>query len=409
LPDILLRAVNLSILATRLVRNVTIPAMKEPETISDAERYSRLRIRWSLIYHLAEIGFLLVLTLFARYIATEWLPGASPEKAWGIVVVFYLVAAVAYAAMMTAVTYHAKFTIRRQFGLASQASGTAFLDSSWASVLRLSLSVPSIVLIILPWGFDQNMGHYLSIAGIIFVIMLLLIGQKFQYRRILGMPAKRMSVDELPVEVAVFVKEHAPSNLQLFLLDSVSKGQEMFAAFSGSRNKPKIFIGNSMASLFIHREMRSVVAHELGHWKGNHAERTLMAFGGCFGVSCVMAILVFHRIVGSQTSLPEIVLIMPVAFLIIAVVCFLLRPIQMALSRYQERRANAFALETTNDPAAFVSAMKKLAANNLSAGKPPWWLRAFYETHPTLEEVIQQAEEYAKSQNLPLPGTINGL
>ena len=73
-------------------------------------------------------------------------------------------------------------------------------------------------------------------------------------------------------------------------------------------------------------------------------------------------------------------------------VSLLLTPLGNAWSRYNERRADRFALTLTDRPAAFISAMRRLGAQNLAEERPSaaaFWL--FY-SHPTIDERIESAK-----------------
>jgi STE24 endopeptidase len=72
-------------------------------------------------------------------------------------------------------------------------------------------------------------------------------------------------------------------------------------------------------------------------------------------------------------------------------VSLLLAPISNAWSRYNERRADAFAVRLSGRPAAFVSAMKRLGAQNLAEERPSRVAYWFFHTHPTMEQRIANA------------------
>ncbi|MBI3945758.1 MAG: M48 family metalloprotease [Armatimonadetes bacterium] len=65
-----------------------------------------------------------------------------------------------------------------------------------------------------------------------------------------------------------------------------------------------------------------------------------------------------------------------------------------ALSRHWERRSDRFALEMTDDPAAFISAMRKLAEQNLADPDPPAPIEALLYDHPSIRNRITMALEY---------------
>jgi STE24 endopeptidase len=65
-----------------------------------------------------------------------------------------------------------------------------------------------------------------------------------------------------------------------------------------------------------------------------------------------------------------------------------------AWSRRNERRADEFALALTRLPAAFVSAMRRLSAQNLAEERPSRPALWFFHTHPPIDERIESARRF---------------
>jgi STE24 endopeptidase len=64
------------------------------------------------------------------------------------------------------------------------------------------------------------------------------------------------------------------------------------------------------------------------------------------------------------------------------------------LSRAHERRADRFALSLTRNPEAFVSAMRRLGAQNLAEDEPSRLVQLLFSSHPSMRERIAQAKGY---------------
>ena len=91
---------------------------------------------------------------------------------------------------------------------------------------------------------------------------------------------------------------------------------------------------------------------------------------------------------------PEDVAGLPVIVLSAIAVSLISAPALNALSRRNERRADRFALELAGQPGAFVSAMRRLGAQNLADTRPSRLTRWLFQTHPTIEERIDYARRY---------------
>jgi STE24 endopeptidase len=62
------------------------------------------------------------------------------------------------------------------------------------------------------------------------------------------------------------------------------------------------------------------------------------------------------------------------------------------MSRAFERSADRFALDLTDNPAAFISAMRRLAAQNLAEDHPSRAVQWLFYSHPPIRERIAAAE-----------------
>jgi STE24 endopeptidase len=69
------------------------------------------------------------------------------------------------------------------------------------------------------------------------------------------------------------------------------------------------------------------------------------------------------------------------------------------MSRAHERRADNYALETTRQPAAFISAMKRLSQQNLAEENPSRLVQWLFYSHPPIRERIAAARRWQQLQN----------
>jgi STE24 endopeptidase len=69
-------------------------------------------------------------------------------------------------------------------------------------------------------------------------------------------------------------------------------------------------------------------------------------------------------------------------------------PAAHAMSRAFERRADRFALRLTRNPGAFISAMRRLGAQNLAEENPSRIVQWLFHSHPPVRERIAAAEAF---------------
>ena len=129
-------------------------------------------------------------------------------------------------------------------------------------------------------------------------------------------------------------------------------------------------------------ERDSVVAHELGHVKGNDIQRGLLFVAlvtplALIFVSGASRALVGRRGVelGQPASLPALALAIGVTSFVIGIA-------GNQLSRAVEARADTFALQLTDDPKGMIQLQQQLADRNLSDPDPPEAFTFVFGTHP---------------------------
>lgn len=142
--------------------------------------------------------------------------------------------------------------------------------------------------------------------------------------------------------------------------------------------------------------VRTVVAHELGHWRRRHLRRSL-ALGTVLSLGLFLLLRVVStwdpalewagvRSIGDPESLLLVVLVLVGGQLVLGFV-------QSWHSRALEREADIEALRLTNDRSGFQDMMRSLMTRNLAELAPSWvsYLRL---DHPPPAERLQLAENW---------------
>jgi STE24 endopeptidase len=145
-------------------------------------------------------------------------------------------------------------------------------------------------------------------------------------------------------------------------------------------------------------ELRSVIAHELGHVKGDDIVRGIawLAIVAPLGVLFVqLAGGALTRRSGDDPLSPAA---LPALALSLAVALFVLGVVSNQLSRRVEARADTFALQITRDPHAFIGLQKQLALTNVAEPESPAALQWLFGTHPDTMQRIGAAVEFEREQ-----------
>ena len=80
--------------------------------------------------------------------------------------------------------------------------------------------------------------------------------------------------------------------------------------------------------------------------------------------------------------------------MILSMLMFAASPFTNFASRYQETRADKYAIEMTKNPEAAITSFQELSRSGLSQINPPFLVKIFRYTHPSMLDRISSLEEY---------------
>lgn len=85
---------------------------------------------------------------------------------------------------------------------------------------------------------------------------------------------------------------------------------------------------------------------------------------------------------------------LPLFLVITSVLMFTISPFSNYISRYQETRADRYAIEMTGDKEAAISSFQELSRVGLSQVNPPLLVKVFRYGHPTMLERLLMLQDY---------------
>ena len=184
----------------------------------------------------------------------------------------------------------------------------------------------------------------------------------------------------------------------VFQFDMSRRTKAANAALAGLGNTRRIILGDTLLNEFTPDEIETVLAHELGH----HVHKdipvgilldTLTTLVGFYlaGLGLRWGAAVF----GAQG--PADIAAFPVFLLVMGLYGLVTMPLGNAFSRWRERRADEYSLQTTRKPEAFASAMTRLANQNLADADPEPWVELLLYSHPALSKRIAMAQSFAST------------
>lgn len=187
----------------------------------------------------------------------------------------------------------------------------------------------------------------------------------------------------------------------VYVMRMSAKMREANAMLAGLGRTRRILIGDTLLSEFTPDEIEVVMAHELGHHvhrdipKGI-ALQTVVTLGGLFLVN-----LVLHAVVGGVPAYHGLAdpATMPLLAAALGVFGLMTLPLTNGFSRLVESQADVYALETTRDAAAFLSAMTRLANQNLAELNPPGWVVFLLDDHPSTGRRLAMGRRFAAERS----------
>ncbi len=172
------------------------------------------------------------------------------------------------------------------------------------------------------------------------------------------------------------------------------------AALAGMGPTRRILLSDTLLADYSEDEIEVILAHELAHhvhrdlWRGI-AVQAVVLVSGFFLVDVVLQRLaepIGLRGISDPAALPLMMLVGGVWSLV-------MMPLVNAQSRAQERAADRYALATTRNVDAFVTAMKRLSQQNLAEEDPSQLVRWLFYSHPPIHERIQAARAFSREDH----------
>lgn len=177
---------------------------------------------------------------------------------------------------------------------------------------------------------------------------------------------------------------------EVYRVDASRRTSAINAYVGGLGHTKRVVLYDNLIDDYPRGQVLSVVAHELGHVKHHDVPHgllwiALVAPAATFLVQRLAQRLAPEALDGEAKAGPDA---LPAVILSFALVAFAFTCAGNVLSRQVEARADAFALELTDDPRSFIDLERSLALRNLGDPDPPRFLHVLFGTHPTTLERI---------------------
>jgi len=370
-----------------------------------SSRYNRLKRQVGVMSAVVSAAFLVLLlaTGASRGVRdmAEWVgPVSGPSTLRLLVVVsaYVVVLTLLNEAISLPFAFYGGYMLERRYGLSKQSLGQWLVDElkSLALVLVLGVLAAWLLYVLIGrfpawWWLPAGSLFALLIIGLANLAPLLLLPLFYSIK-----PLAKASLRERLVALG----ERAGARvLDAYEWGLGAKTTRANAALTGIGASRRILVSDTMLAQYSDEEIEVVLAHELAHhvhgdiWKGLAFE-TVLIVAGFFAASKVLAVAA--PLAGLRG--PDDVAGLPLLLLAAGAVSLVMLPIAHAMSRLHERRADHFALTLTRNPQAFISAMRRLAQQNMAEDEPSTLVQWLFYSHPPIRERIAAAQTFMRSE-----------
>jgi STE24 endopeptidase len=292
-----------------------------------------------------------------------------------------------------------RHTVLRKYGLSTQNWG------GWAADVFKGYGVGAVIGAVLLAGFYTlthfSPGWWWAFGAVGAAALVVLLSFVFPvlvepvFNKFTPMPVGPLREELL----AMAARDGTPAR-EVLVADASRRTTGLNAYVSGLGRTRRIVVYDTLLREAPPGEVRSVVAHELGHAKDRDAELATL-LGAIGAAAAVVALYLLGEwdallrlagvnSIGSPNAIGLVLAAVAVAGLVSG-------PVQNLVSRRVEARADQHALRLTGDSAEFAAMQLRLAEINIADVHPPRIEYLLFATHPDTVERLAAAREPSRS------------
>jgi len=364
-----------------------------------ANRYHRLRRRVSVSGAGLVAGWLVLLLISGLSVSLRDAAAAAASGSFVLTVIYYsLVVAMLTEAVKLPVAYYQGLILERRYGLSAQTVPEWGLDRARTGSVVVVLAAMGALMVcsLLRW----SPVYWWLVASMCFVtvlVFLVRIGPVLLFPTFYRL--KPVQRTELCLRIAYLAERTGAGELGVFECQFGHQARQANAMLAGIGRTRRVLLSDTLLADYSDDEVEVMLAHEIAHhvhhdiWKAIGLAAVLIVFG-FYLTDLALDVGVGHfglLDVGYIAGLPLLVLVG-------GAVSLVLMPLANALSRAHELRADKYALEITGNSEAFMSAIKRLAAQNLAEERPSRLVEILFYSHPPVAARLEAARAWSSGR-----------
>jgi len=291
-------------------------------------------------------------------------------------------------------SFYSGFFLERRYDLSNETFGGWLRDQAKSFGIGLVMAGGAAGLIY--WCIRQSPQHWWVSAGLLFTLIIVGLTNLAPVVLLpLFYSVKPLNRDSLHARLLGLAERAGARVLGAYEWGLGSKTRKANAALAGLGGTRRILVSDTMLAEYSDDEIEVVLAHEIAHhvhgdiWKGVIFESVMMVAGFYFASQVLLAMAGVAGLRGVDD-----VAGLPLLLLAAGAVSLVMVPAAHAMSRAFERSADRFALDLTRNPVAFISAMRRLGAQNLAEEDPSRIVQWLFYSHPPMRDRIAAAQAH---------------
>ncbi|MEH7304761.1 M48 family metallopeptidase [Neobacillus drentensis] len=208
---------------------------------------------------------------------------------------------------------------------------------------------------------------------------------------------------ELETKILVLAEKAEIPAQNVFEVDKSKETNALNAYVTGIGSNARIVLWDTTLNKLNDNQILFIMAHEMCHYIEKHI---YFGIAGYLLIS-LLGLYLTYRIMnwvikrwGNELKISDIrdIRSLPLFFMILSMLLFAASPFTNFASRYQETRADKYAIKMTHNTEAAITSFQALTRSGLSQVNPPLLVKIFRYTHPTMLDRISMLEEYEVKQ-----------
>ncbi len=364
----------------------------------EARRYNRVR-RWLGIADIV-IGFTFLLVLLLTG-WSGWLRDLAYRlgfRNYSLSLFFYLLLLLVISKLLGIGLDYYGFRLERRYELSTQRFRSWLWDE--AKGFLLSLLLGAVIVELVYFTIRQWPQNWWLLAWALFMVLFIVLAQ---LAPVVLFPIfykfEPLEDEELRRRLVVLSERAGTRVRGIYRWKLSEKSKKANAALTGLGATRRIILADTVLDNYTPDEIEAVLAHELGHHVHRHIFKSILVqagitFVGFWAANWALHYAVDRRMFEELSDFANL----PLLALVSVVLSLLLMPALNAYSRYNERQADRYAFESISSVQPFISAMNRLAEQNLAERTPSKWVEWLFHSHPSISRRLAAAEAWAKAQ-----------